>query len=336
MTAPPRVSVCVPTWQGARFVAESVGSALAQDVDGLEVVVADDGSTDGTLDAVAALRDPRVRVVVGRRLGLPGNWDRALRAAHGPAVLLLGQDDRLEPGGLARLVAALDARPDAAFAYGRRRVVLDADADDHDREVARHVEGVQDLLGPPPAFRPMFGLLDAWVAAKALANPVGEPSVVLMRREALRRTGLFSRRLVQLVDIEMWARLSAVGGVAFVDAVVATFRVHARSASRRHRATERDALDRLWLLEGLLEDAAVASRFPALRKWRRHEARRVLRRALQPLVQRARDGTLGTSPRPGRRAAKGLREWLWWRALRPFGRAPRLHAGYGAGYGRSG
>ncbi|MBL9086946.1 MAG: glycosyltransferase [Planctomycetia bacterium] len=325
MTAGPRVSVCVPTWQGAAFVAASVGSALAQDVDGLEVVVSDDGSTDGTLDVVASLRDPRVRVVTGRRLGLPGNWDRALRAARAPALLLLGQDDHLEPGGLARLLAALDARPDAAFAYGRRRVLVDAgpdgapDADLH--RLAADVEGAQDLLGPPPPFRPAFGLLEAWAATKALANPVGEPSVVLMRRAALRRAGLFSRRLVQLVDIEMWARLAAVGGVAFVDAVVATFRVHAASATRRHAATGRDALDRLWLLEGLLEDPAIASAWPALRKWRRHEARRVVRRIV--------DGTLGTSPRPGRHAAKGLREWLWWRALRPFGRAPRLHASYG-------
>lgn len=321
MTALPRVSVCVPTWQGARFVAESVGSALAQDVDGLEVVVADDASTDGTLDAVAALSDPRVRVVTGRRLGLPGNWDRALRAARAPAVLLLGQDDRLEPGGLARLLDALARHPDAAFAYGRRHVLLDGDADAADRDVARWVEGAQDLLGPPPPYRPPFALLDAWAATKALGNPVGEPSVVLARREALRRAGLFSRRLVQLVDAEMWARLSAVGGVAFVDAVVATFRVHARSATRRHRESGRDALDRLWLLEGLLADPAIASAVPALRKWRRHEARRVVRRVV--------DGTLGTSPRPGRHAARGLREWLWWRALRPFGRAPRLHASYG-------
>ncbi|MFO0932663.1 MAG: glycosyltransferase [Planctomycetota bacterium] len=321
MTAGPRVSVCVPTWQGAGFVAESVGSALAEDVEGLEVVVSDDGSTDGTLDVVAALRDPRVRVVAGRRLGLPGNWDRALRAARAPALLLLGQDDRLEPGGLARLLAALDARPDAAFAYGRRRVEVAPDADDDVRRLARDVEGAQDLLGPPPPFRPAFALLEAWAAEKLLGNPVGEPSVVLVRREALRRAGLFARRLVQLVDIEMWARLSAVGGVAFVDAVVATFRVHARSATRRHVTTARDAMDRLWLLEGLLEDPTIASAVPALRKWRRHEARRVVRRFV--------DGTLGTSPRPGRHAARGLREWLWWRALRPFGRAPRLHASYG-------
>ena len=63
MSAVPRVSVCVPTWNGARWVGEAVRSALAQSVADLEVVVSDDGSTDGTLDVVAAHRDARVRVL---------------------------------------------------------------------------------------------------------------------------------------------------------------------------------------------------------------------------------------------------------------------------------
>ena len=59
----PRVSVVVPTYNGARYVERAVRSALQQSFTDLEVVVSDDGSTDGTLDVLGRIDDPRLSVV---------------------------------------------------------------------------------------------------------------------------------------------------------------------------------------------------------------------------------------------------------------------------------
>jgi len=105
--------------------------------------------------------------------------------------------------------------------------------------------------------------------------------------------------------------------VGYVDEPLATFRVHARSATRRHERAARDWLDRLWMLEGLLEDPAIAAAHPEIRRWRRHEWRHVLARAraIRPTSARL-------TPR---HPAPGLRDLLAWRARRALGRAHALH-----------
>ncbi len=72
MTAP-LVSICIPTYQGSRWISDAIVSALAQDYPRLEVVVSDDHSTDGTAEIADSFADERVRVVRSRStLGSPG------------------------------------------------------------------------------------------------------------------------------------------------------------------------------------------------------------------------------------------------------------------------
>lgn len=102
------ISVCIATYNGARYIAEQLASILNQLSAEDEVVVSDDGSTDGTIDIVRSLNDRRIRIVDGPRRHSPTlNFERALRNAKGEYIFLADQDDVWLEGKVTRCVEEL-------------------------------------------------------------------------------------------------------------------------------------------------------------------------------------------------------------------------------------
>lgn len=102
------LSVCMATYNGAKFLPQQVGSILAQLGPADELVVVDDASTDSTVAILSALQDPRIEVIANERnLGLIATFERALRHAGGDVVFLSDQDDVWLPGKVAAMTAAL-------------------------------------------------------------------------------------------------------------------------------------------------------------------------------------------------------------------------------------
>jgi glycosyltransferase involved in cell wall biosynthesis len=114
----PKVSVIVPVYNQKPFIRETVDSVLAQDYDNLELLLSDDGSTDGTSEILReyeANEPHRVKVVASQRnTGIAGAFNRAVEVHRGEYIAWLGGDDVMLPGKLARQVALLQARPDVA------------------------------------------------------------------------------------------------------------------------------------------------------------------------------------------------------------------------------
>jgi glycosyltransferase involved in cell wall biosynthesis len=111
MTPPkPRVSVCLATFNGERYVGRQLESILAQLGPHDEVVVSDDGSTDRTLDIIRGLGDGRIQVHAAQRHGITPNFENALARAAGDFILLSDQDDVWLPGKVAASCDALQTR----------------------------------------------------------------------------------------------------------------------------------------------------------------------------------------------------------------------------------
>lgn len=100
------VSVLVPSYNSNPYVLSALRSALAQDTADLEVVVQDGGSTDGTLDVLAGLRDDRLTLVSEPDDGQSDALNRALQRATGEFVMWLNADDLIAPGAVTRLLQA--------------------------------------------------------------------------------------------------------------------------------------------------------------------------------------------------------------------------------------
>jgi glycosyltransferase involved in cell wall biosynthesis len=122
-------TVVITTYNRKGMLREAVDSALSQDCQTYRVVVLDDHSTDGTEEEMRTLRDGRLEYVRNaNNLGQIRNWNRAFTLADTDYVVLLQDDDRLQPGFLGTAIAALDEYPDAAFAYGLAETI---DMDGH-------------------------------------------------------------------------------------------------------------------------------------------------------------------------------------------------------------
>lgn len=115
----PDVSVIVPTYNAAAYIEEATGSALAQTLSNIEVLVFDNASTDDTPARMRGIEDPRlVYSYHERNVGFCGNVTRGLKVARGRYVMVLGADDVLEPDFLSSAVARMDAAPEAALLHG--------------------------------------------------------------------------------------------------------------------------------------------------------------------------------------------------------------------------
>lgn len=225
----PRVSVCVPVYNGSAFIAETLRSILAQTFRDFELLVLDNSSTDDTLDVVARFADPRLRTIVNdKNLGAVGNFNRALLEARGDRIKIVCADDLLLPDCLERQVRALDAAPGAVFACCARQVI--------------DPDGKAWMRRGFPGRRGRIRSADAVAAAiRSGTNPFGEPMAVLMDRLVAVRAGGFSADWKFCVDLDLWCRLLDFGDAVVLPEALCCFRIRpdAWSATiRREQASE--------------------------------------------------------------------------------------------------
>jgi glycosyltransferase involved in cell wall biosynthesis len=154
------VSVIVPVFNAARFIAEAVASILAQTHPVTEVIVVDDGSTD---DSVAAIpHEPRVRVIRKPHTDIADTVNTGVRAATSEHLAFLDADDRWRPDKLALQLAALGRTDPPDLVFGLARVFYDE----------------RSGLTPPPGENPIL-------------NGIAR-SALLLRRETFWRVGPLS------------------------------------------------------------------------------------------------------------------------------------------------
>jgi glycosyltransferase involved in cell wall biosynthesis len=221
----PRVSVLVPLYNTRAFIEQALDSALSQRYRSFEIVVVDDGSTDGSGDIARryAERFPhRVRVVPQPNAGLPAARNTALYASRGDYFALLDADDAWHPDHLQQAMDAFDADPDLGLVHANIRRV---DADGNDLGVpARH-------------WRPG---LDAYRALALREEHVACPTAVFSR-EAVQQVGGFDLQFTHLgcEDRDLWLRIAERFRIRYLDHVAADYRVHAKGMSRNRERMAR-------------------------------------------------------------------------------------------------
>jgi glycosyltransferase involved in cell wall biosynthesis len=223
-----RVTVVLPTRNRRDRVERALASVDAQDFRDVEIVVVDDGSTDGTVDWLRARR-PDVHVLAGAHAGAAAARNRGVAHARGELVAFLDDDDRWQPEYLAAQVASLDSSPGAAASYAG---VVEIDAAGRRRR--------------PASTSP---LRDADELERLLASCfIHTMSAVVCRRAAFERYGLFDEELAVVHDLDWYARVLSGGGQLLHAPTVLVERSVPGGLVSRHRPwseEERDVIARV-------------------------------------------------------------------------------------------
>jgi len=248
----PKVSVVVTAYNQADCLVEAVESVLTQEGPAIEVIVADDASTDATPDVIRDLarRHPGIVIplLAPANRGVAANRNAGLAAATGERITWLDGDDVFLPGKLAREGAALDRAPDAGWAYSQVTVV----------DASRGTR------------RPRYGAApegDAFVAVAGMVG--GAPRNPLVARALLQAVGGFDEGLGLYEDFDLMLRLARRARCAYVPEPGMEYRVHggglhAGAAARHVRSVARLAEN----FTRLTEDLPAPTRRRARRAFR--------------------------------------------------------------------
>jgi glycosyltransferase involved in cell wall biosynthesis len=228
----PAVSIVMPCHNAAAHLPASVGSVLAQTFSDWELVAIDDGSSDGTLTWLRAQTDPRIHVNAQSNQGVSAARNTGLDSAQGHYVAFLDADDTWDSGFLEKMLAALDACPDAVLAYcGWQRM------------------GLPDDRGQP------FVPPDYENGAKQemlFASCRWPIHAALVRRDAVLAAGGFDPALKNAEDYALWLRVATTAPIKLVPEVLAFYHFHdgAQASSNSARA----ALHHLWAQQRYLAE----------------------------------------------------------------------------------
>ncbi len=220
-----RVSLIIPLYQGERFIAEAVASVLGQEERPAEIIVVDDGSTDG--GPAIARGIPGVLCLTQSNRGPAAARNAGVAAASGDLIAFLDQDDLLRPAALRRHREALATTPEARLSVCKQRIGLMPGETLPSWQRAEHVD--TDVL--------------AWT-----------PSCVCCRRQVFLELGRFDEDLKATSDME-WFRAFRGRQLPFVEVpdTLVDRRVHAGAQSGDAATTRRELLE-------LARRAALANR----------------------------------------------------------------------------
>ena len=216
MTSPP-LSVLLPAYNAERYVEQAVGSILGQTFGDFELLIVDDGSTDGTRAVLRRLAeaDGRIRLVSRPNRGLVASLNEMIDLARSGLLARMDADDVAEPTRFERQVAYLRDHPECVM-VGSRVLVIDPEGEP--------LRVMGDALSHE-------SIVEGLLAARG--QLVYHPSIVL-RAEAVRAVGGYRPERFPAEDLDLFLRLAEVGGLANLDEPLLRYREHLGKVGHVH------------------------------------------------------------------------------------------------------
>jgi glycosyltransferase involved in cell wall biosynthesis len=256
------ISVIIPTFNNSPYIAEAIASVQSQTVPANEIIVVDDGSTDGTEAIVRAITDPRIQYHRQENCGVSVARNRGLDHATGTAIAFLDADDRWRPTMLEQQSQLLASNPALVCCFADFVRFVNETGEIQSNQFTFFPELDRLRTHPLPNGR---GHLIADNAFDQII-PFGEfPAFMLtMLFRAERIRGLrFNRKLVRCQDADFVLRAMLRGQVAYSPAIVADVRRHGLNATSQ---LEMMSLDKLRALECVREDPMATAHLPLLER----------------------------------------------------------------------
>ncbi len=210
----PNVSICLTAYKRAQVIGATIESLLAQEYGDFELIITDDASPDDTEEVCRRYERLDRRIVYCRNatnLGMPGNLNSSLKRCRAPLVANLHDGDLYRKDLVSRWKMALDANPDAAFAFSALTMVDGDDSGISNPDLPERLER-DELLRFMLSDRSCYG------------SPVW--GTVMGRRSVYESVGWFDERFSWYSDVWMWMRLNHTHPVMYVNEPMISLRPH--------------------------------------------------------------------------------------------------------------
>ncbi|RME74735.1 MAG: glycosyltransferase [Chloroflexi bacterium] len=218
----PLLTVCLPTYNGAPFLAEAIQSILAQTWTDFDLLIVDDHSTDDTPAVIRSFHDRRITFHQNpTRLGLVGNWNRCLELAQGEYICLFHQDDVMLPDNLRQKITILQNYSNVGMVFSDAVLI-----DSQSQPIAEHW-----FYSPP--FTGTTTIEGQQLLQELITGNNFIPcSSVVAWRECFFRSGRFDARFPFTADLAMWLHIALFYDVAYVDKPLIKYRWHSSNETR--------------------------------------------------------------------------------------------------------
>lgn len=229
MSAVPRVSVILPTFNSGAYLEAAVDSILNQTMRDLQFVIVEDGSTDGTAERLAAYAasDPRILLIAEGHHGISGAQNLGIARASAPLIAIMNHDDIARPERLAKQADFLDANPDIV-AVGAAMQIIDENGTPY--TFANYATDDQTM----------------WAHLTGGAQPMGHPTL-MARREPVMQLGGYRDYFAYAEDYDLLLRLAERYKLANLPDVLLDYRAFVGNSTTKYRP-EQELAARLGLL----------------------------------------------------------------------------------------
>ncbi|MUP44174.1 glycosyltransferase family 2 protein [Gramella sp. BOM4] len=238
----PLISVCIPTFNGAEFLKETLDSISIQTYENLEVIISDDESEDKTLEIIEDFKKTSkipVHIYKHIRSSIGANWNNCIKKANGEFIKFIFQDDLMEPACISSLYRAYQINKSAALVACKREILIeDSILNDETRkwkdeygDLQKNLE-LKEFNGLKILNKKIFK--SDFLFTKPL-NKVGEPSVTLFPKKIIDKIGYFREDLKQNLDYEFYYRLLKRFDIVILGQSLVKFRIHSEQATQLNK-----------------------------------------------------------------------------------------------------
>jgi glycosyltransferase involved in cell wall biosynthesis len=222
----PAISVIIGVFNGERYIRDAVASVLSQSFSDFELLIIDDGSTDGTADVIKRFSDARIRYHYQENLGISAARNAGIKHSKGNYIAFLDCDDIWLEDRLMKQHDLLSENAATGAVYSDCYIAGESIDD------TKYGRGFFSIVSPKKG-RIFKELLSA--------NMIPSPTM-LIRKECFERTGLFDTSLSSAADYDMWLRIAREYNFDFLKEPLAKYREHAGGMSKNRAKAIEDAL----------------------------------------------------------------------------------------------
>ncbi|MGB6296808.1 MAG: glycosyltransferase [Rivularia sp. (in: cyanobacteria)] len=209
-----KVSVIIPAYNAMNYLPQTVESVLKQTFTDFELIIVNDGSSDGIEQWVDTITDNRIRLISQKNQGTATARNTGIAHAKGAYIAFLDSDDLWEVSNLEKQVYCLDNNPDVGLVYVWVKSI-DAEGNDLGQIYGNDAEG--------------------YVWEKMLQeNIIRSGSASMVRRDCFEKSGVFDQKIKFVEDWEMWIRISRNYSFAVIKEPLVYYRFHPNNKSKNN------------------------------------------------------------------------------------------------------